>query len=432
MSPNEKGSAMGLAVAVTFIALFAIGFPVVISILVPCITYIVIHGLPLEMVVQRIQYSLDSYTLVAVPLFILVGNLMNSSGITTRMFNFADKAVGHFPGGLAQVNIFASLIFAGMSGAALADVGGLGQVEIKAMKEKGFSLAYSAGVTVASATVGPIFPPSIPLVLYGSVAGISILKLLLSGIVPAIIATLTMILLTAFLALNRNYPRAERWPTLKELWNAFFPALPALLTPVVLIIGMVTGIFTPTEASCITVFWVFLISIVYRELAWKGICEAFIETIKASCSVLIIVAAASLFGWILAVQQVPQMFSAWLLSISKNPWILLAILNGLLLVCGMLLDSTTSTLLLVPIVVPPLVSVGIDPIHLGIVFIFNLMIGLVTPPMGLSLFMVSKVAKVSIKDVVKEVAPYYIPLGLTLLIVTYVPSLILWIPNMVK
>jgi tripartite ATP-independent transporter DctM subunit len=241
-----------------------------------------------------------------------------------------------------------------------------------------------------------------------------------------------MMALTAFLAIKRNYPRAERWPTLKELWEVFYPALPSLLTPAILIFGMLSGVFTPTEGSSITVFYVLLISLFYRELTWTGIVEALKETIKSSCSVLLIVAAASLFGWILAVEQVPQMFSAFLLSISRNPLVLLAILNGLLLICGMLLDSTTSILLLVPIVIPPLVGVGIDPIHLGIVFVFNIMIGLITPPMGLSLFMVSKIANVSIKDVVREVVPYYIPLVVTLLIVTYVPSLILWIPNMLK
>jgi tripartite ATP-independent transporter DctM subunit len=216
------------------------------------------------------------------------------------------------------------------------------------------------------------------------------------------------------------------------LWEVFYPALPALLTPVILIIGMLSGIFTPTEGSSITVFYVLLISLLYRELTWKGIAEALVETIKSSCSVLLIVAGASLFGWILAVERIPQMFSAFLLSISHNPLVLLAILNVLLLICGMLLDSTTSILLLVPIVIPPLVGVGIDPIHLGIVFVFNIMIGLVTPPMGLSLFMVSKIAKVSIKDVVREVAPYYLPLVITLLIVTYVPSLVLWVPNLLK
>jgi tripartite ATP-independent transporter DctM subunit len=204
-----------------------------------------------------------------------------------------------------------------MSGAALADVGGLGQIEIKAMEEKGFRKDFAAAVTVASATVGPIFPPSVPLVIYGSIAGVSVIKLLLSGIIPAIIAVVLMMLLTGFLAIKRGYPRAERWPTIKEISSSFLPALPALLTPIILIIGMLTGIFTPTEASALTVLYVFLISAFYRELTWKSIISALLETIKSTASVLIIVAAASLFGWILAVEQVPQMFSSLLLSICQ-------------------------------------------------------------------------------------------------------------------
>ena len=423
---------MGIAVIVMFIVLFVIGFPVAVSILIPCVWYILSQELPLEMIAQRMQYALDSYVLAAVPLFILVGNLMNTSGITARIFSFADRMVGRLPGGLAQVNIFASLIFSGMSGAALADVGGLGQIEIKAMEEKGFEKSFASAVTVASATVGPIFPPSVPLVIYGAIAGISVLKLLLSGIMPAIIAVILMMLLTGYLAIKRGYPRADRWPSFKEIWVVFVPALPALLTPIILIIGMLSGVFTPTEASALTVLYVFLISFIYRELTMKGIVDAFVETVKSCASVLIIFAAASLFGWILAVEQVPQMFSSFLLSTSNNPIVLLAIINLMLLVVGTILDSTTAILLLVPIIIPPLVSVGIDPIHLGIIFVFNIMVGLITPPMGLSLFMVSRIAKVPISKVVKQVLPYYVPLGITLILVTYMPRLILWIPNMLK
>ena len=422
---------MGTTILIMFLVLFLVGFPVVTAILIPSIFYIVTMGLPLDLMAQRMQYSLDSYTLCAVPLFILVGNLMNSSGITTRIFHFADVLTGRLPGGLAQVNIFASLVFSGMSGAALADVGGLGQIEIKAMKEKGFTVPYSAAVTVASATVGPIFPPSIPLVIYGSVAGVSIVNLLVGGIGPALVAVAAMMVLTAVLAKIRNFPRAERWPTRQEMIGALMPALPALLTPVLLIAGMLTGIFTPTEASALTVGYVLVIShFVYHDLTWKSLPVALYETIKSTCCVLIIVAAAAIFGWILAAEQIPQIFSVWFMSISKEPWILLLLLNLMLFVVGMFLDSTTAILLFVPIIIPPLVHAGIDPVHLGLIFVFNIMCGLITPPMGLSLFMVSKVGGVPIKEVVREVMPYYIPLGATLLLITYVPQIVLWIPNL--
>ena len=423
---------MGLLVIGVFFILFILGFPVVVAILIPSVVYLLLNGFPLEMVAQRIHHTLNSYTLAAVPLFILVGNLMNKAGITSRMYKFADVAVGRVPGGLAQVNIFSSLLFAAKSGAALADIGAMGAIHIKAMKDKGFSVPYSAAVSVSSAIIGPITPPSIPLILYGSIAGVSIIRILLSGIVPGLILCASLMGLTAVLAYKRNYPRAERWSTPKEILLAFFPALPSLITPFVLIVGMFSGMFTPTEAAAVTVSYLLLISLFYRELTLRGIAEGLFETIKASCSVMILIGAASLFGWILTIEQVPQAFSVFLLSISTNPWVLLGVMNIMLLIVGLVLDSTTATLLMVPIIVPPMISVGVDPIHLGLVFIFNLMIGLVTPPMGLSLFMISKVGNVAIKDVIKELIPYYIPLILVLLLCTYVPAIVLWIPNMLN
>lgn len=424
---------MGFLIVFLFFMLFILGFPVVLAIAIPALLYVFTNDVPLTLVTQRMHYALDSYPLIAVPVFIFVGNLMNSAGITNKIFKFADTLVGRLPGGLAQVNIFASLIFSGMSGAALADVGGLGQIEIQAMKEKGFSGAFASAVTVSSATVGPIFPPSIPLVIYGSVASVSVVKLLVAGIVPAVLAVAALMIMTGVLSIVRNYPRSERWPTLRELVRDFIPALPALLTPGLLIFGMLSGYFTPTEAASATVVYVLVISTVfYRELTVPHLVKALYETVKSTSTILIIVAAASLFGWILAIEQIPQMFSAALLAISTNPWVLLFILNVLLFIVGMFLDSTTATLLLVPIVVPPLVNSGVDPIHLGLVFIFNIMIGLVTPPMGLSLFLVSDIAKVPMRDIMKETVPYLVPLLGTLLIITYVPQVVLWIPNMLK
>jgi len=423
---------MGFTVLALFFVLFMLGFPVAVSVLLPAILYILTNNIPIDIIAQRIQYSLDSYTLIAVPVFIFAGNLMNSSGITNRIFNFADTLVGRLPGGLAQVNIFGSLIFAGMSGAALADVGGLGMVEIDAMKNKGFSVPFSAAVTIASATVGPIFPPSIPLVIYGSVASVSIGKLLLGGIGPAILATITMMIITVVLSFRRGMPRAERWPSLRKLMTDFFPAFPALMTPVLLIAGMILGFFTPTEAASIVVAYMLIVSFFYRELTWQHLLKAAWETVRSTSGILIIVGAAAIFGWILAIEQIPQLFSQSLLSVSKEPWVLLLILNGMLLIVGMFLDSTTAILLMVPIVVPPLVSVGIDPIHLGLVFVFNIMLGLITPPMGLSLFLVCDMAKVSMREVIVEVVPYFITLVVTLLIITYIPAITLFIPGLVK
>jgi tripartite ATP-independent transporter DctM subunit len=389
-------------------------------------------GLPVDLVAQRTLYSLDSFPLVAVPVFLFVGSVMNSAGISKHIYRFADTAVSRLPGGLAQVNIFGSLVFAGMSGSALADIGGIGRIEINAMKEKGYSKAFAAAVTSASAIVGPIFPPSIPLIIYGTVTGVSVLQLLLGGILPGLLCVVALMLMTAWLARRRNYPRAERWPTRGELWRDLMPALPALMAPVLLIGGMLLGFFTPTEIAAVTVLYTLAISsLFYRELTWAGLYAAAIETIRSSSAILLIVSVAALFGWILSVEQVPQIMTGWMLSISRDPTILLLLVNVLLIVVGMFLDSTTAILVIAPIIAKPLVMAGVDPVHLGMVVIFNLMIGLVTPPMGLALYLVSDIAGVKMKDVLREMIPFYLPLVATLLLITYVPWITTVIPRLV-
>ena len=420
----------GFLVVLAFVVLFILGFPVVLAIGIPCVVYIFANVLPIDLVAQRTLYALDSFPLVAVPVFLFVGSLMNSAGISRYIYAFADTAVGRMPGGLAQVNIFGSLIFAGMSGSALADIGGIGRIEIDAMRKKGFSAPFAAAVTSSSAIVGPIFPPSIPLIIYGTVTGVSVIQLLLGGILPGLVCVAMLMLMTWWLAKRRKYPRASRWPTRGELWRDFKPAFPAIVAPVILIAGMLLGWFTPTEIASVTVLYAMLISsLFYRELTWQGVLDAAYETIRASAGILLIVAVAALFGWILSVESVPQKLTAMMLSVSTNPYVLLMLVNLLLLVVGMFLDSTTAILVIAPIIAKPLVAAGVDPVHLGMVVVFNLMIGLLTPPMGLALFLVADIAKVTMKDVLKEMVPYYIPLGITLLLITYFPAITTWIPR---
>ena len=423
---------MGFIIVIAFLALFMLGFPVVYAILLPSIAYVILEGLPLGLLAQRVTYALDSFPLVAVPLFIFVGNLMNLSGITDRIFRFAYTLVGRAPGGLAQVNVFGSLVFSGMSGAALADIGGLGRIEIDAMKKRGFDPAFAGAVTAASATLGPIFPPSIPLIVYGSVASVSIVQLLVAGIMPALLCTALLMLTVLIVATRHKHPRAARWPTPWEILRDFLPALPAIVAPVLMVAGMTMGAFTPTEAAAMTaVYVIFISAVVYRELTLEHLWNSAILTARSASAILIIVAAAALFGWILAVEQVPQSFAAALLTLSSDPLMLLIIANLIFFIAGMFLDSTTATLLLVPIIAPPLVMAGVDPVQLGIVTIFNLMIGLLTPPMGLSLFLVSDIAKVSIKSLIRALLPFYIPLLTTLAILTFAKDFTLWLPRMI-
>jgi tripartite ATP-independent transporter DctM subunit len=421
----------GYLVVLAFVVLFVLGFPVVLAIGIPSIVYVLVKDLPVDLVAQRTLYALDSFPLVAVPVFLFVGSLMNSAGISRYIYRFADTAAGRLPGGLAQVNIFGSLIFAGMSGSALADIGGIGRIEIDAMKSKGFSTPFAAAVTSSSAIVGPIFPPSIPLIIYGTVTGVSVIQLLLGGIVPGLLCVAMLMLMTGWLAARRGYPRAERWPTARELWRDFRPAFPAIAAPVILIAGMLLGFFTPTEIAAVTVAYAILIStLFYRELTWRGVTDAAYETIRASAGILLIVAVAALFGWILSVEQVPQHLTGVMLSISRDPYVLLLLVNVLLLVVGMFLDSTTAILVIAPIIAKPLVAAGVDPVHLGMVVVFNLMIGLLTPPMGLALYLVADIAKVTMREVLREMAPYYVPLAVTLLLITYFPALTTFIPRL--
>jgi tripartite ATP-independent transporter DctM subunit len=424
---------LALTVILAFTALFLFGFPVVIAIAVPAIIYVFAAGFPPELVAQRMTYALDSFPLVAVPVFIFVGSLMNQSGITTDIYRFAHALAGRMPGGLAQVNVMGSLIFSGVSGAALADIGGLGRIEVRAMVRAGFTRAYAGAITCASAIVGPIFPPSIPIIIYGSVTNVSIVQMLVAGIVPALLYVVLLMLTVAVLARRHGHPRSARWPTLRELWRVFVPAAPALFTPVLLVSGMLLGFFTPTEAASVTVAYVIVVSLVfYGGMSWAHLRFALFDTVKSTCAILIIVSAAALFGWILTIEQLPQMFTKAILAVSTDPTMLLVIVTGLLLVVGMFIDSTTATLLVAPLVSVPLAMAGVDPVHLGIVFIFTLMIGVVTPPMGLALFLISDIAKAPMPAILRALAPFYVPLAVSLAIIVLYPELTLWLPKMLR
>jgi tripartite ATP-independent transporter DctM subunit len=424
---------MALTVIVAFTALFLFGFPVVLAIAVPAIIYIFAADIPFELIAQRMTYALDSFPLVAVPVFIFVGSLMNQSGITSDIYRFAHTLTGRVPGGLAQVNVIGSLIFSGVSGAALADIGGLGRIEVRAMIRAGFTRAYAGAITCASAIVGPIFPPSIPILIYGSVTSVSVVQLLIGGIMPALLYVALLMITVAILAHKYGHPRSARWPTIREVWSTFVPAAPALFAPVLLIGGMLLGVFTPTEAASVTVAYVIFVAIVfYGGMSWARLRFALFDTVKSTAAILIIVSAAALFGWILTIEQLPQMFTKGILSISTDPMILLLIVNLFLLLVGMFIDSTTATLIVVPLIAVPLTLAGVDPVHLGIVVIFNLMIGIVTPPMGLALFLISDIAKAPMPDILKALIPFYVPLFVSLAIITYFPELTLWLPKMLR
>ena len=425
---------IGLLLVAGFVLLLVLGAPILVALAVPAIVYTLLPatGTPATMGAHVMTYSLDSFPLLAVPLFILVGALMNATGLTMRLFQVAQALVSHWRGGLCHVNVLASLVFSGSSGAALADVAGLGKIEIEAMRKSGYTRGFACALTLASATIGPMFPPSIPLVIFATVAEASAVRLLLAGIVPALLTAGALMLTVALLARRRRFPVEAARPPGGEIAALVWHAVPALLTPVILIAGMVSGVFTATEAAAVTVVYILLISaLVYRVLTWSTLSVATREAVRTSCVVMVMVAAASLFTRALALERVPQAAAGLLMSLSLDPLVLLLLVNLILLGAGMFLESISAIVLLAPIIVPPLVHAGVDPVHLGVVVVYNLMIGLLTPPLGMSLFVVSEVGRTPIEEVLRELGIFFVPLLGILVVLSLFPGLSLWVPSLV-
>lgn len=423
---------MTLLLLTLFLVMLAMGLPIAVSLGLSSSIVVVVYQLPVAVLAQRMTNAIDSTPLLAVPLFIFAANLLGVTGVTRHLFELVRLVVGRLRGGVAHVSILVSLIFSGISGAALADIGALGGIQIKMMREQGYKEEFAAGITMAAATIGPIFPPSIPLIIFASAANVSAVKLLLAGIVPALIIVVLLMVQVAVMARIYKLPRDTVSPSAKAILRKFVVSLPALLTPVLLIGGLMSGLFGPTEVAGVTVVYALLIgAFVYRELTWPRLIQAARESVEATGAVLFIVAAAALFAWVLTVDRVPAMVSAALSDISASPLVLLLLLNVLLLVVGMIMESIAAILIIAPIVTPALVAAGVDPLQLGIVFVLNLMIGLLTPPVGMSLYMVSIIAKMPLHRVVHGALPFLLPLFLSLLAVTLIPASASWLPNLV-
>jgi tripartite ATP-independent transporter DctM subunit len=421
----------GFQIIGLFLLLSLLGVPLAVSMGLSAVTYMVITGIPLATIAHRMGNALNSFPLLAVVLFIFVGSLLNATGITHRLYEAAKLVVGRVRGGLAYVNVLANLVMAGISGAALADIGALGNIQIKAMKEQGYKEEMAASITVAAATLGPIFPPSIPLIIYASVAEVSGIKLLIAGIVPALVITLCLCVQVWYFARKYNFPRETQGRPWREKLRIALVAVPALATPVLLVCGLLFGWFGPTELASFTVFYALLLgSVVYRELTWERLLAGARETVRATATIMFIVSSAAIFAWVLTVEQVPAQMSELLFSISKDPVVLLMLTNVILLIVGMFMESIAAIMVMTPLLVPPLYAAGVDPVHLGVVVVLNLMIGLLTPPVGMSLYMVSIISNVSFSRMARVIWPFLVPLLVSLVIVTLVPWISTWLPGL--
>ncbi len=416
----------------TFLFLTFIEVPVAFSLGIACLVYLFVEGqTPFVIMSQRMASGLDSFPFLAIPLFILAGQLLNRAGIARRIFEFAIALVGHVRGGLAHVNVIASIIFAGMSGVAQADAAGLGTVEIKAMIDDGFERPFSAAITAASSIIGPIIPPSVIMVIFALIAELSVAELFLGGFIPGLMMGLSLMGMTFWMASTGRVrcPVHER-QGLNVIFKTFLRAFPALLAPLILVAGILLGVATPTELGALTTVYALVLGFAYGELTVSEVIETLKEVVIMYGILVFIISAAFPFGWLVAINEVPSVLAKLILSISTNKWVILLLLNFGLLMAGLLMETTAILLISTPVLLPIVKSVGIDPIHFGLVMVLNLLIGANTPPFGVCLFIVMDIAKVPFEGVVKAILPLLIPLLLVLFLITFVPDLVLFIPKL--
>lgn len=416
---------------IVFIALLVVGVPIGFALSLAGISFIIVSGdfNLFTMFAQRMYVGINSFTLLAIPFFILTGLLMNTGGVTNKIFNFASSLMGHITGSLGHVNILASMIFAGMSGSAVADSAGLGAIEIKALTDAGYDREFSAAITAASSTIGPIIPPSIPFVLFGGLTGVSVGRLFLGGMIPGILMGIGLMITVYIIAKRRGYPTSPK-TSLRVRWKSFIDALPSLFVPVIILVGILGGFFTPTEASVVAAIYAFILGVfVYKEIKFKDLIGIFKETISSTAQVMFIIGSAAFFGWILTYQGIPDTITNFIINLTDSKLMVLLLMNLIALILGCFLESLAILVLTIPIFMPLVTQYGIDPVHFGVTITLTLMIGLITPPVGMCLYPVSNYAKVPLHAVVKECVPYLIALLLVVMIITLVPGIITFLPN---
>ncbi|QAS52969.1 TRAP transporter large permease [Halobacillus litoralis] len=421
---------MALILFISFLILISLSVPIAFSLGISSLIYILIAEIPLNIIPQKMFGGINSFTLLCIPGFILAGNLMNAGGITERIIQFTNNLVGHIRGGLGLANVGSSMGFAGISGTALADTASIGSVMIPAMKKEGYDSSFSVAVTSSSSTIGPIIPPSLPMIILGTLATVSIGDLFLAGTIPGILLGISLMILTYIISKKKNYPKGERQP-LSVIAKSFSGAFWALMMTFVILFGILSGYFTPTEASIVAVVYALIVGLfVYRDLKIKMIPKIFLDSMVTTAGIMILVGFANLFGWILVSEQIPQLVADTILAISENPIVVILLLNLLLLFVGTFMETIAALVILFPVLLPVATQIGMDPVHFGVLMVLNLMIGLSTPPVGVCLFVASSIGKVSIGKASKALLPFLGVSLLVLLLVSFVPQLTLFLPGL--
>lgn len=423
---------VGIQLILFFLVLIFIGMPISMGMGITSLFGLFAGGYDLSVLPGLIEKGANNYTLVAIPYFLLAANLMNSSGITDRIFEFADSLCGWMRGGLAQVNVLASMIFAGISGTSSGDAAGLGLVEIKAMKEKGYDLGWSASITLASSILGPIIPPSAPFIVFAMLAEVSVTQLFVAGIIPGLLISLLLMITNHIIARSGKVACPEPEPfSLKRIWDSLTKGFFALMAPVIMLVGLLSGVVTATEVGIIAVVYSLIVGLIYRTLNLKNLWAAFKDTVMASAVIMFLLGMGYSIGYVLTLERIPQLMTSSLMGLTDNKWILLLIINLLLLVLGCFIDGATIRVITVPLLLPIIDALGISRIHFGVFHTVNLLIGYCTPPVGAGLMIIASITRINMTKLVKSFMPFFIPLLVALFLLIYLPQLSTWLPSVI-
>lgn len=421
---------MILLLFLAFLIFLIIGIPIAFALGLSSMVYLLFSDIPLIVIPQKMYAGLDVFVLLSIPGFILAGNLMNAAGITQRIIAFCNALLGHIRGGLGLANVGASMLFGGISGTAIADTASIGSVMIPAMEKEGYDKGFSCAVTATSSTLGPIIPPSLPMIIAATMTGLSVGKLFIAGIIPGLLLGLGLLGLTYFISVKRKYPKKKR-ASLMVMVKSFYQAFWALMMTLLILFGIIGGVFTPTEASIMAVIYAMLIGLlVYKELKWAQIPKVILDSAKMTASLMVLVGFANLFAWIMTVEEIPQMIASGLLGFTENKFLILLLINILLLFVGAFMETIAALLILFPVLLGVAVHVGVDPVQFAIIMVMNLVIGLTTPPVGVCLFVASSIGNISLEKITRAGFPFLLVSLIILLLVTYVPEVSLFLPGL--